>query len=207
MRFRIRRPSPAMVVALIALMVAMGGTATAARLITSAQIKNNTVSSADVKNNSLLKKDFKAGQLPAGAQGPQGPKGETGSTGATGATGPRGPSAVYHAESSSYIAGNRTVSKALPAGRYAVNGKAVFFDFDGDGSGQDTGQSCNLSAPGGSDSGFVSYGPADVQTAAVQEVFNLPAGGTITMTCTVDDPAGDSIGDAELSAIEVETIN
>jgi hypothetical protein len=99
-----KRPSPAMVVALIALFVAMGGTGYAALTITGKNVKNSSLTGADVKNNSLgsadvkdgnlLAKDFKAGQLPtggAGAQGPagpQGPKGDKGDKGDTGATGP-----------------------------------------------------------------------------------------------------------------------
>jgi hypothetical protein len=49
----VRRPSPAMVVAFIALFSSLVGGAVAARLITSKQ----------VKNGSLLAKDFKKGQL------------------------------------------------------------------------------------------------------------------------------------------------
>lgn len=64
-----KKPSPSMTVALLALFVALGGTATAAKLlITSAQIKDGTVQKVDlhansvdsskVKNNSLTLQDF-----------------------------------------------------------------------------------------------------------------------------------------------------
>jgi hypothetical protein len=58
---RIKRlqPSPAMVVALIALFMAMGGVGYAAATIGSAQIKNNSVRGKDVKNYSLTGKDIK----------------------------------------------------------------------------------------------------------------------------------------------------
>src|SRR3954471_4455337 len=77
MRLRLRRPSPAMVVALVALFVAMGGTSYAAfklpkNSVGSKQIKANAVNSGKVANGSLLKRDFKAGQLPAGRRGPKG---------------------------------------------------------------------------------------------------------------------------------------
>lgn len=91
------RPSPALVIALIALFVSLGGTGYAAAKIGSAQIKNNSIQSKDIKNNqvagrdvknsSLMAKDFKAGQLPAGPQGAAGPTGATGPTGAGGAPG------------------------------------------------------------------------------------------------------------------------
>jgi hypothetical protein len=87
-------PSPALVVAGIALLVALGGTSVAAvsqvprasvgtpqlknNAVTGAKIAGSTVTSADVRNGSLLRADFRRGQLPAGpvgAQGPQGPPG------------------------------------------------------------------------------------------------------------------------------------
>jgi hypothetical protein len=62
-----RRPSAALLVALLALVVALGGTAYAAvqlpkNSVGSAQIKKDAVRSSDVKNRSLKAKDFK-GQL------------------------------------------------------------------------------------------------------------------------------------------------
>lgn len=93
--FRPTRPSPALVVALIALFVAMGGVGYAAfklpkNSVGPKQIKANAVTSSKVKNRSLLAADFKAGQLPAGAKGApclasdpkcRGPKGDTGAQG------------------------------------------------------------------------------------------------------------------------------
>jgi hypothetical protein len=87
------RPTPAMVVAVVAVVLAGVGSATAAQLITSAQIKNNSVTSNDIKDRSLLRKDFKSGQLPRGARGlrgapgPQGAQGPQGLRGADGAPG------------------------------------------------------------------------------------------------------------------------
>ena len=73
------RPSPAMVVASLALLVALGGTSIAAVQIVvprasvgALQLKANSVNSSKVLNGSLLKVDFKAGQIPAG-RGPPGP--------------------------------------------------------------------------------------------------------------------------------------
>lgn len=97
-----RRPSPAMVVALAALFVALGGGAYAAirlpqhsvgtrelksQAVTGGILRDNAVTSAKVKDHSLLASDFKAGELPAG---PQGPAGQPGSRGAPGAQGPQG---------------------------------------------------------------------------------------------------------------------
>lgn len=106
---RVRRPSPAMIVALIALFISLGGVswAVASGSIGSREIRNNsirgsdirngTVKSADVGNGSLLAKDFRRGQLPAGGIGPQGPRGNDGAPGAPGSPGlpgPAGPTVV-----------------------------------------------------------------------------------------------------------------
>lgn len=106
MRKLVRRPSPAMIVACIALLVALGGTSFAAatqlarnsvgtaqlrnNAVTNPKIKNNAVNSAKVANRSLLRTDFAPGQLPAGPTGPQGPAGPAGAQGPAGPAGPAG---------------------------------------------------------------------------------------------------------------------
>ena len=60
-------PSPALVVASIALLVALGGTGYAAF-----KLPANSVGSVEVRDRSLLGRDFARGQLPAGPQGPSG---------------------------------------------------------------------------------------------------------------------------------------
>jgi hypothetical protein len=59
-----RRPSPSMVVALVALFVSLGGVSYGAALvITGKQIKNGTVTGRDVRNNSLTGRDVKESTL------------------------------------------------------------------------------------------------------------------------------------------------
>jgi hypothetical protein len=91
-RIGFRRPSPSMMIASVALLVALGGTSYAAiqlpaNSVGTKQLKKNAVVSKKVKNRSLKAVDFALGQLPAGPQGlqgaqgpagPQGPKGEKG---------------------------------------------------------------------------------------------------------------------------------
>lgn len=94
------RPSPAMVVACVALAVALGGTSYAAinlpaNSVGTKQIRNNAVTSSKIKNRSLLALDFKSGQLRRGPVGPTGPAGPAGPTGAPGATGAAGPGARW----------------------------------------------------------------------------------------------------------------
>jgi hypothetical protein len=81
-----RRPSPALVVAVLALVVALGGTSYAAlklpkNSVGASQIRSNAVSSPTVKDGSLLAKDFKKGQLPKGERGLQGVPGKQGVAG------------------------------------------------------------------------------------------------------------------------------
>jgi Collagen triple helix repeat (20 copies) len=95
-RITSHRPSPAMVVAFIALLLALGSGAYAQLRIPrnsvgTAQLKANSVTSPKVRAGSLLRSDFRAGQLPRGPQGPAGPAGAAGARGLTGERGPAGP--------------------------------------------------------------------------------------------------------------------
>jgi hypothetical protein len=94
-RVHLNRPSPAMIVALVALGVALGGTSYAAtklpkNSVSTRQLKNNSVTSPKVKARSLKPQDFAAGELPAGQRGPQGTQGDRGPQGERGAQGERG---------------------------------------------------------------------------------------------------------------------
>jgi hypothetical protein len=94
-QLRRHRPSPAMVVALVALFVALGGSSYAAitlkknsvksRNIANGQVKridiqDDAINSSKVEMFSLVSRDFKPGQIP---QGPPGPKGDSGVTSLT----------------------------------------------------------------------------------------------------------------------------
>ena len=65
----------ALVLALLGLVVAVGGTSYAAVKINGSQIKKGTITAKQVKDGSLLGADFKSGQLPQGLPGPTGPAG------------------------------------------------------------------------------------------------------------------------------------
>jgi hypothetical protein len=145
---RFHRPSPAMVVACLALGVALSGTAIAASValprnsvgtaqlkanavatakirnnaVTTAKLRNNAVTSTKVLNGSLTAADFAPGQLPAGEAGP---------AGAAGPAGPAGPSDAY----ARFLNGPVAVPAALTvlanlsipqAGKYVIFGKAYF---------------------------------------------------------------------------------
>ena len=90
-RPRFRRPSPAMAVALLALLVALGGTATAASVVlikSSKQVAKGSISLSDL--SSSAQKALKGKTGPAGPIGPAGLAGAAGAAGAVGATGAAG---------------------------------------------------------------------------------------------------------------------
>jgi hypothetical protein len=101
-RPRLKLPAPGTIVAVVALLVALGGTAYAsgvlpANSVGTLQLRANAVVSSKVKDGSLVAADFRPGSLPRGEAGPQGPAGAPGPAGpagpqgAAGAGGGRGP--------------------------------------------------------------------------------------------------------------------
>jgi len=79
-RLRLRRPSPAFVIALIALFVALGGVGYAGSLIGSEQIRNNSIRSSDIRNGTILAADLNA-RTRASLRGQRGDKGDPGEPG------------------------------------------------------------------------------------------------------------------------------
>jgi hypothetical protein len=155
MRKLLRRPSPAMVVASLALLVALGGTSMAAATqlarnsvgtpqlkdaaVSNPKIKNNAVNSAKVANKSLLRSDFAPGQLPAGPTGPQGPAGPTGAAGAAGPAGVIGAITVRQAEvtiqdtappNGQYV--TRSIDALCASGELAISGGTGWSDNNND---------------------------------------------------------------------------
>ena len=115
---RLRPPSPALVIACLALAISLSGAAYAVSTalprnsVGTIQLRNNAVNSAKVKNASLRAADFAPGQIPAGPAGPQGPPGASGlqlisGSGASNSTSPK------------------TQQQDCPAGKRAVGGGAV----------------------------------------------------------------------------------
>jgi hypothetical protein len=89
----LRHPSPALVISLIALFVALGGTTYAARSLPTnsvgtAQIKNEAVTRTKIAKQTLARLHGRRGAT--GPQGPTGPKGDQGIQGIPGAKGDQG---------------------------------------------------------------------------------------------------------------------
>ena len=86
-KYRFRAPSPALVIALIALFVASGGAAYAAT-----SLPKGSVGTAQLRNGAVTKRKISKKTVTAlkGNRGPRGATGATGQQGATGAAGPQG---------------------------------------------------------------------------------------------------------------------
>jgi len=133
MRISVRRPSPALVIACLALAVALGGTSYAtvlnvprnsvgpaqlrAAAVTTKKIATGAVTSAKVRNRSLLRTDFAPGQLPAGPPGPPGPAGAAGAPGLSGVE-------RVEVTSAANSTSTRAASLGCPSGKRLIGGGA-----------------------------------------------------------------------------------
>ena len=118
---RLRPPSPAMVVACLALAISLSGAAYAVSTalprnsVGTVQLKNSAVNSAKVRNATLRAADFAPGQIPRGAQGPAGPQGPAGVSGWQ----------VISGSGPSNSTGPKSQQQDCPAGKRSIGGGAV----------------------------------------------------------------------------------
>lgn len=133
-------PSPAMIVACAALVIALGGVSYAAsvlpknsvgpaqlqkKAVSGAKIKNDAVTGAKVRSGSLLAADFKTGQIPQGPKGDTGPQGPKGDTGAGGEPGVSGLEYIQTASPSIAPGAIGGTKATCPAGKRPIGGGAV----------------------------------------------------------------------------------
>jgi hypothetical protein len=132
-----RRITPSLVIAVLALVLACsGGAFAASSYITGKQIKDSSVTGADIKNKSLTTADFK-GKL-FGQDGLDGKDGAPGPQGPAGPQGPQGPAGPSNVTALNRYAGTLTVAAGdidggtvyCPAGQRAVSG-GFFTDSNG----------------------------------------------------------------------------
>ena len=138
----LRRPSSSSVIATVALVFAVGGTAFAGAqtLLTGEDVRNGSLTGQDIRDGSLRAADFSRADLPllkparrarvtkrVIVRGGQGPKGDTGAPGAAGPTG--APAALPSVSATGpdapgYVDGTALVSVALPtAGTWLLLGR------------------------------------------------------------------------------------
>lgn len=193
--------SPALVISVIALFVALGGSSYAAlklpkNSVGEKQIRKSAVTSVKVKDGSLLATDFRNGQLP---------RGEKGEPGATGATGARGPSDGYVGSRQTIpmqpldtVALPVVVSPQLPAGNYIAMARTNIAGF-----GVASGIACSF----GDDSvGSLATNAGSLIPLSLVSGFRLTEPGRITMFCQLGSGSGASVKEASISAIRVESL-
>jgi hypothetical protein len=191
-RLLARRPSPAMIVALVALCSSLTGGAFAAALIdggdiqngsiTKKDLKNNSVNSKKVKNQTLLADDFAPGQL----QGVPGLQGE------------RGPSDVYTAGRGNDADSKPPLTKDVPAGTYFVMAQVVY-------SAPTEANAATLCGLGGGSNASQVFGDLSTtghrqETLVATTVTTFENPGTIRWAC---NPASATAGNAALHAVKV----
>lgn len=120
---RICRPSPALAVATVALVVASTGSAVGASLITGRQVKNGSLTGRDIKNHSLTRSDVRG----VGARGPAGPAGPAGAPGPAGPPGPTALAKLTRIQQNGSVAPGDVngVSASCPPGMNIVSGGAM----------------------------------------------------------------------------------
>lgn len=177
-------------VAVLALAVVATGSATAAKLITGSDIKNNSITGKDVKKGSLAANDLsaKARNSLKGAQGP--------------AVLPRAYAAADDSVNLAADTETTIISKNVPAGTYVVNAKLVLFQNAADNGG------CSL-YNGATPIDGVAVIPADANARtpmAFQGIATLPAAGSLSVSCLVNDNAGVAM-DVKLTAVAVSQVS
>jgi hypothetical protein len=184
-RLRRLRPTPAIFVALIALVLAMGGSAIAASLITSKQIKDGTIQTKDISKKAL--KSLRGKRGPAGAAGAAG---TAGAAGAKGDKGDAGPSHSYTDIGVSTLfngtANNDTTvaSVTVPAGTYVIKADVLA---NNNLASQQT-FTCRLEGPAGTvlnDTGEVMFLGPNVNDD--RNFFLNSAGATFSGTTTISE--------------------
>jgi hypothetical protein len=209
---KLPRVSPALVVACIALVVALGGTTLAAislpaRSVGTPQLKRNAVTSVKVKNGTLKLVDFAAGQVPGGARGAQGPAGRKGDTGPAGAIGARGPSNAYADTNDGPInvpttGETRLATLAIPQpGRYVIWAKVWLIRPT---AGQATSGVCRLVADGIADVQWWSA-PATLGAAVANLITHeFAQAGTVNYYCNATGAS--TANQVKIAAIQVASL-
>jgi hypothetical protein len=206
MSHRFRLPSPAMVVACLALLVATAGVGTAATIIVTGQnVRNGTLTGADVQNRSLGTVEFTTGAIAT----LRGRRGAAGRAGVPGPPGPAGPSETFAAVRTTIsppplTAGTTTTiaTRTLGIGKYVILARLGLDDV----SGSPKNVTCRLDADGVSDQvavgvpGVAAGGSTD---CTLMLAVDLTAPGNALLRITT--PAGSSIRarDAKVIAIKV----
>jgi hypothetical protein len=181
------------VIAVLALVLALSGTAVAAGYV--------ITSTHQIKPSVLHQ--LRGNRGPRGRQGPQGPQGPQGQQGLQGVQGPAGPSNAYEAyrdETAGFGATPTTVATlgGLPAGAYEISAKSVLA------AGVNPTQVilCRLAAQGDHDDVVINGNASGEQPMSFLLTHTFSGTGTVTLTCNVNG-ATNSVTETKIIAVRV----
>ncbi|HEY8582509.1 MAG TPA: hypothetical protein VIL49_06165 [Capillimicrobium sp.] len=231
---RIKRSPMMIAAAILALFLAVGGTATAAKLISGDDIRDRSITAQDIKKKTLTGKEVRNGSLglrdlnsvakaaiakagtggqtgtagAAGAQGPQGPAGPQGEQGPQGPAGPAGLVAVSNTNGDAVVngVGTRLVSSmGMAPGNYVVSATATLE------SAADDEVSCELRR----NDGFLTINTTAVDPSEVDQALSVSMSGVVNIPTATDlellcfETIGNDldVNDFQLTATRVATID
>ena len=205
---RIHRPTPALIVAIVALFMALGGTSYAALKVTGKNVANSTLTGVDIKNKSLGPKEHKPDSL-GGAQineallGPVPKATDADTVGGQPASAfmvkqPRAFEAAIPANQN--FANNAVLGTLadLAPGAYVVTAKLTYEN--------DTAaatSTCTLHVPGGNDVTTFTHDTTNAETIMLQKVVSSGAVFSPSVSCE-SDGADDIIGTGNIIAVRVD---
>lgn len=199
-----RAPSPGLVVAVVALFVALGGTAYAA-----ASLPRNSVGTAQLKNAAVTKEKINKRTV-AALKGRRGPMGVRGLQGIQGVQGKRGPSAAFAGSrpGAAFTGTGSLGSLSVPAGSYVIAASTWAWNITSPG-GATVLIDCTLTA--GSDTDEVRAelakldDPGDAQSLAFNVAHTFSAAGTIQLSCN-DFSQNVNYTNVRITAIQVGSL-
>lgn len=203
-RKRWGRPSPALVVSIIALVVACAGSATAASVLIikkASQLKTGVVTSRAIQNGTITGTDIKGGSIPASKL-----------AGGSALTGGGGGLEAYNPDGPTVKSGVQTVATLnVPAGEWAIFSNTVITRVVQNDSLLQTGGTANASCAlnaggdetqaGGPLSGNYSTTEANIHEQ-ITRTFSAPA--KVTLNCTA--PVSWKAGGTSIIAIQLGSV-
>jgi hypothetical protein len=208
---KLRTPSPALVISIVALCVALGGSAYAATVITSKQIKNGTIQNIDVKKGTLQSSTFSSGLQKL-------LKAKAGNTASSTTGGKIAYEAIRKAGPENQPA-NQIVTVAtltVPAGAYVITANTVMTAFTGStnplealfGTNGSLTGTCTLDAAGVMDTSLQTIVVDNRQTPAtlgMQETRTVGAPSDIKLNCSATIPW--RLSETSIIASKVDSIS
>ena len=205
---RIHRPTPALIVAVVALFMALGGTSYAALKITGKNVANSTLTGVDIKNRSLGPQEHKPDSL-GGAQINEALLGTVPMAANAETVGGQPASSFMVKQTRAFeaaIPANQnfannavlgTLADLVP-GDYVVTAKLTYENDSASST-----STCTLHVPGGNDTTTFAHDTTNSETITLQKVVSSGAVFSPSVSCE-SDGTDDLIGVGNIIALRVD---